>query len=201
LKGRSVRFGFCAAVAVIAAAIADPIVEFASNTGWFGRGSFTDHGNLDVAPALLAGLALLAFYLVRKARALLSGEAFPRGVAPLLPTIFVLQIFTLYVMESAEQLIAWGHILGPAVWLGAPSAISLAFHATVCLAVTLWIGRSVGTLAATTLRVIRLIRALATLAVNATEVISRGFVDEICFKQPAPVPCRIGERAPPVAGI
>ena len=36
--------------------------------GWFGRGSFTDHSNLDVVPALLAGVALMTLYLFRKAR-------------------------------------------------------------------------------------------------------------------------------------
>ena len=43
----------------MAAAIADPLVEFASNAGWFGAGNFTDHSNLDVVPALFAGVALL----------------------------------------------------------------------------------------------------------------------------------------------
>ncbi len=46
----NVRWGFCAALAVISATIADPLVEFASNAGCFGRGSFTVGGS----PAALA---------------------------------------------------------------------------------------------------------------------------------------------------
>lgn len=194
----SVRWGFCAALAVIAAAIADPLVEFASNAGWFGRGSFTDHSNLDVLPALVAGVALMVLYLLRKARLIVSGQAFSRGVVPLLPAIFVLQVAALYGMETAEQFIVYGHLLGPAVWLGAPPLVSLAVHAAVCLGVSFWFGRSMRTLATTTLRVIRLIRAIATLAVRSCAVPARRTFATLCFKDLAPVLCSIGERAPPV---
>ena len=115
----SVRWGFCAALAVISAALADPLVEFASNAGWFGRGSFTDHSNVDVMPALLAGAGLMTLYLIRKAGLLVDGEAFPRGVLPLLPAIFILHVFALYAMETTEQFTIAGHVLGPTVWLGA----------------------------------------------------------------------------------
>ena len=57
---RAIRFWFCLAAAVIAAAIADPVVEFASNHGAFGAGNFTDHSSLDVVPALIAGLIAAA---------------------------------------------------------------------------------------------------------------------------------------------
>ncbi len=194
----SLRWGFCTALAVMAAAIADPLVEFASNAGWFGRGSFTDHSNLDVVPALVAGVALMALYLLRKARLIVSGHAFPRGVVPLLPAIFVLQVVALYGMETAEQFIVYGHLLGPAVWLGAPPLVSLAVHAAVCVGVSFWFGRSMRTLAATTLRVIRLIRAIATLAVCGAALPARRTFKARCFKELAPVLCSIGERAPPV---
>lgn len=193
-----VRWGFCAALAVISAAMADPLVEFASNAGWFGRGNFTDHSNLDVVPALLAGVALMTVYLFRKARLVLSGRAFPRGIAPLLPAIFALQLLALYGMETAEQLVVAGHLFGPAVWLGAPPLISLAIHAAVCAGVSLWFGRSIRTLATTTLRVIRLIRAIATLAARSCAVPARRTFAARCFKDLAPVLCSIGERAPPV---
>ncbi len=195
----SVRWGFCAALAVISAAVADPLVEFASNAGWFGRGSFTDHSNLDVVPALLAGVALMALYLFRRARLVVSGHAFPRGVVPLLPAIFALQVAALYGMETAEQFIVYGHLLGPAVWLGAPLLVSLAVHGAVCAGVSLWFGRSIHTLAATTLRVVRLIRAIATLAVQNSAVRAHRVFEARCFKDLAPVLCSIGERAPPVA--
>jgi hypothetical protein len=193
-----VRWGFCAAIAVISAAIADPFVEFASNAGCFGRGSFTDHSNLDVVPALLAGVALMTVYLFRKARLVVSGQAFPRGVVPLLPAIFAFQVLALYGMETAEQLIVAGHLLGPAVWLGAPPLISLTIHAAICAGVSLWFGRSLRSLAATTLLVIRLIRAIATFAVQSSAAPARRVFEVRCFKELAPVLCSIGERAPPI---
>jgi hypothetical protein len=187
------------ALAAIAAAIADPIVEFASNAGWFGHGSFTDHSNLDVVPSLLAGVGLMVIFLTRRSRVVLAGQAFPRGIAPLLPTIFALQILTLFVIETGEQVIAWGHVLGPAVWLGGPLPASLAIHAAICLALAFWISRSVRVLAATTLRVIRLLRAIATLAVRPSLARSLRLLQVGCFKQRSPVVCQIGERAPPIA--
>jgi hypothetical protein len=127
------------AVAVIAAAVADPIVEFASNAGWFGPGNFTDRSNLDVFPALVVGLGALALYLIGRAPAILAGTALPRRLVSLVPAIFVLQIAVLYVMETAEQFIVGGHTLGPVVWLGGPITASLAIHAALCVTVTFWI--------------------------------------------------------------
>lgn len=195
----SVRWGFCVALAVISAALADPIVEFASNAGAFGRGSFTDHCSLDVVPALVAGAGLMALYLIAKARMVISGNAFPSGTAPLLPVVFAFQVVALYAMETAEQLAVAGHPLGPTVWLGAPAPVSLAVHALVCVAVTLWFGRSARTLAATTLRVIRFIRAIATLRVRNAGVVACRPRAALCLRDLAPVLCRIGERAPPIA--
>ena len=189
--------GLCLALAVIAAAIADPILEFASNAGAFGHFTFTDHSNLDVVPALIGGICLMALYFVKKARAVLEAPVSSQNIVAMLPLIFLLQIATLYAMESAEQLVIWGHVAGPVLWLGAPPAISLAFHAAVCIAVTLWIARSSVTLARTTLRVIRLIRAIAFFAPQPAGCIVRATFAPIGFKRLAPVRCRIGERAPP----
>ena len=193
------RFGLCAALAVIAAAVADPIVEFASNAGAFGSGNFTDRSNLDVLPALLAGIGLLAIYLVRRARTVLADRSFARGVASRVPVIFCLQILALYVMETGEQFITYGHALGPAIWLGGPVLVSLAVHAAICIALVLWIAHSAPTLARTTLRVIRVIRAIATLAGRPKELAIARIPSAVTFKRLAPIVCRIGERAPPIA--
>ncbi len=205
-----IRFGFCTAIAVIAAAIADPLVESASNAGWFGPGLFTDHSNLDVAPVLLAGVLLLAAHFVLKARAALAngngrdhdlwhqaGYALGSGVWRLLPAIFGLQMLTLYAMETAEQYAVWGHSLGPTIWLGGPLPVSLAVHAIICVAVAVTIARWVRALTATTLRFIRLIRALATFAPQPAGSVATRTRDAVNFRRPAPVLCRIGERAPP----
>ena len=72
----SIRLWYCAATAIIAAAIADPCVEFASNSGWFGPGRFTDRSNLDVVPALLVGLAVIACYVGMRIREVALGLRF-----------------------------------------------------------------------------------------------------------------------------
>ncbi|HLY01157.1 MAG TPA: hypothetical protein VKR56_01530 [Candidatus Cybelea sp.] len=194
----SKRLPFCLAVAVMAAAVADPIVEFASNAGWFGPGNFTDRSNLDVFPALMVGIGVLALYLVGAARAVLAGTALPRRLVSLAPAIFALQIVALYVMETAEQFIVGGHALGPTMWLGGPIAASLAIHAAFCVTVTFWISRSARGLAQTTLRVLRLIKTTATFAAHAFEILLPRRCDERTFRQLVPVLCRIGERAPPL---
>src|SRR5208283_1357179 len=55
MNATAIQVLFCGTVAILAAALADPLVEFASNAGLFGGGAFTDHSMLDVLPALIAG--------------------------------------------------------------------------------------------------------------------------------------------------
>lgn len=192
------QLGFCAAIAVIAAAVADPIVEFCSNAGLLGTGRYTDHSNLDVAPALVAGFGLLALYLVRRAPAILAGRAPSCCVARSLPAILVLQLAALFLMETAEQILVCGHPLGSTIWLGAPLPIALAIHALVAFGIVSTVVRSKRALAATTLRVIRSIRAIATLdaAPRQPSVARRpqcGALKEVMAALRA-----IGERAPPL---
>jgi hypothetical protein len=197
LNRTSLRLGFCAAVAVIAAALADPIVEFASNAGCFGAGRFTDRSNVDVAPAIAVGFALLVWYLVAKAQAVLAGRALPPRIATLLPLIFSLQMITLWTMETAEQLTVYGHVIAPGLWLGGPPECSLAIHALFCVAVTFIVARSLRRLAATTLRVIALIRAMVSRRGCNVEWRPARRLQGRSFKEQIPVLCRIGERAPP----
>lgn len=182
---------------MVAAALADPIVEFGSNAGWFGRGGLTDHSNLDVGPALLLGIGLLAIYMVRKARAVLAGRALPRNALELVPWIFALQLSTLYIMETCEQLIACGHVLGAGVWLGGPAPISLAVHGALALAVTFALMRAKRALATTTLRAIRSIVEVSRSGPAPLPLRGCWFRDP-CSKELMPVLCAIGERAPPL---
>jgi hypothetical protein len=126
-----------------------------------------------------------------------ASKALTSGMPRLLPMIFGLQMLTLYVMETAEQLAVRGHLLGAMVWLGGPAPISLAVHGAICVAVAFAIARSVRTLAATTIRVIRLIQALAAYAPGGAQIVRRGRTT-VSLKRPAPICCRIGERAPPL---
>ena len=139
-----IRCAFVGMVAVLAAALADPLMEFASNAGWFGAGHFTDGSNLDVLPAL--GVALIAAGIVgglqvaklvtgRSTDWLRASDTALRGqrLAHVLPIAFGLQLGVLYVMESAEQIVVRGHALGGTIWLGGPAPVSLLVHAAACL--------------------------------------------------------------------
>jgi cytochrome bd-type quinol oxidase subunit 2 len=186
------------AVAVIAAAIADPIVEFSANAGWFGSGTFTDRSSLDVLPALILGVGLMALHFVRRARAILDARAPLRGAAVLLPAIFGLQMAVLYAMETGEQLAVWRHAFGPTLWLGGPPPIAIAIHAAVCTAVVCAFVRSRRRLAATALRVIGFIRAIATIGVATPPPLVPWRFEFAAFDELTTTLGATGERAPPI---
>ncbi|MGP6191568.1 MAG: hypothetical protein ACLPSH_16190 [Vulcanimicrobiaceae bacterium] len=209
-----VRLWFCLAVAFIGFATADPLLEWASNHGLFGPGNFTDHSNADVLPASLCGLVFVLLHLLTRgwyvartrkqlrysvtawARALDS-----RGVAGLLPFAFALQLGVLYVMETAEQLVVTGHCLGGALWLGGPVLVSLAAHATFCVAITFAATGTIRAFAKTALRIVRFVAAFVALASRVRKpIITRAHSTATRLQALAPV-CRIGERAPPVVTI
>jgi hypothetical protein len=202
VRRTAIRVWFTLAVAVVAAAIADPCVEAASNAGWFGPGNFTDHSYLDVIPALLSGMLLLGIYLVLRVRRELlraSNEALRANVGPLFPAILGLQLAVLFVMESAEQFLVYGRLLGGAVWLGGPVWFSLSVHALVGVAVAFALAYFVCACARSTVRMIRRIRALAMRALHDPAPLALRRLGRICLAHEAPVRCRIGNRAPPFA--
>jgi len=144
---RRVRLLFSIAVATLAAALGDLLVESLSNHGAFGPGRFTDGSNADIAPIGIAGSTLLLgclFFRVRRALACCGAAQYRReltaALAPLplartLPLILLLQIVLLWAMETAEQYLVVGHGFGGTIWLGGPTAISLFLHAAICLIV------------------------------------------------------------------
>ncbi|MBV8149612.1 MAG: hypothetical protein JO092_11005 [Candidatus Eremiobacteraeota bacterium] len=171
-----IRLCFCLAVAVVAAAVADPLVEAASNAGWFGPGSFTDHSSIDVLPTFVLGCGFVVLYAALRVRRMLgachgneqtalrlSNEVLDYCMPVMLPVIFTLQIALLYSMETAEQFAVWGHALGGTIWIGGPVVASLAAHAVACVAATFLVARAIRSLGTAALRVLRLMRALATL--------------------------------------
>ncbi|HEX3368310.1 MAG TPA: hypothetical protein VHS56_01935 [Candidatus Cybelea sp.] len=187
--------GLCAAL--LAAAIADPLVEFASNSGCFGPGNFTDRSNLDVGPVFALGIATLVFCMVRQARKLAARNSAPPPLTRFIPGIFAAQLLALFGMESTEQLLLHGHLLGLQIWLGAPAPFSLGVHAVVCVAVSAWMARSAMRLAETTLRVLRLFERTARLAIDVAAAATARPDTPRCLNDLAPILCRIGERAPP----
>ena len=201
MKRGSIRFWFCIASAVLAAAMADPLVESLSNAGWFGPGSFTDHSNLDVLPVLLCGAAFVICYLALRVRRELlraSGEALRARVGRLLPYIVAAQLTVLYAMETVEQVVVAGHVMGGTVWLGGPIWFSLGVHALVGTAVAYGLARLACACAQTTLRVLRRFRALATRALHAPAPLAVRGRGTAWLRANSLVRCRIGNRAPPL---
>jgi len=199
LTRSSIRLWFCLAVAVLAAAVADPLVEAASNAGWFGPGTFTDRSSLDVLPALCIGCAFAIVCLVLRVRLLrLSNEALGSHPLTLLPAILATQLGVLFCMETAEQYVVWGHTFGGTIWLGGPVAVSLAVHAATCVAVTLIAARSIRSLATAAVRVIRLIEARAVRRPGGRSPLVARSYETVPSSRCSLAPRTVGERAPPL---
>lgn len=203
-----IRLLFCLSTAVFGAAVADPLVEGASNAGWFGPGRFTDGSMADVLPVLLLGFFALGIHVAFRAYALergrttsrllrLSEEALSGGVVRLLPLSFALQIVVLFAMETAEEYVVWHHGFGGLVWLGGPIAVSLCSHFAACVAVAFSLRAAIRTLATTAVRIIRIVRSSALRLARAEAALSvRGLEYAIAYR-PAFASLSLGQRGPP----
>ena len=211
IRRQPVSAWFVVAVAAIAAALADLVIESLANHGAFGHAGFTDGSNAVNGPAAVLGaIFLLRFLYLRVRCALRAGgnASAPSGptlrqltlaaIMGRLAAIFVVQIAALWIMETVEQYAVFGHGFGGTVWLGGPVALSLAMHAVVCVA-TAFGARFV--LRALEPRAVRLLRAmLAVLGVvgdASRPRFRRGLAPVVVL--PYFVLCRIGVRAPPAA--
>ncbi len=137
------RFSFLAAVALIAAAVADPVVESIANSGILG-GRYEDNNHLFVTPVLLIGGAFILRVLTLRCLDVwrstsgsrnwlvdVAKEFSERSTLQDLPYVFGMQLAALFLMESAEQLAVGGRLLGGTAWLGGPILFSLLAHAMV----------------------------------------------------------------------
>jgi hypothetical protein len=217
---RSSRWPFLVTVALVAAAIADAIVETIANTHVFG-GSYRDDNHLGIVPALLAGSVLFAvtvairfFETWRRGRGRASGgaserdwladaarETCSRPPTNDLPRILVLQLVALFVLESCEQLVGGGRLLGGIAWLGGPPVFALATHAIVGIICTL-------TLAAFMRSVVRGLASLVHAAFafiwllrtrGSSKRVDRGARHSRRPRAQAPHVRQIGGRAPPLS--
>jgi hypothetical protein len=191
---------------VVAAAIADPLVEFASNAGFFGPDALTDHSSVDILPALLVGGAFVFGQVLLRARTALTSQLRAASdsltsisLLAMLPAIFSIQISVLFGMETLEQFVVYGHGLGGSIWLGGPIAVSVAVHALFCIASTLLVAKSLRAMTHTVVRLVRIFRELITVRARVTTPLLRALHDLVAIRTLAPIACRIGERAPPLA--
>jgi hypothetical protein len=141
------RLPFLMAVALVAAAITDPLVETIANTGVLGRG-YADNDHSSVIPALIAGGILVLLVIGGRTWALaIARRITERSPLHDLPFVLILQFMALFGMESAEQLLDGGRLLGGTVWLGGPAWFSIVTHIVIGVACTLLIARSMRAIA------------------------------------------------------
>jgi hypothetical protein len=206
----SYRLWFCAVLAIIAAGLANPCIEFASNAGWFGHGDFTDHSNIDVIPTLAFGIVFCAVVIVQRLSRLaasgstervaawlrLSSQVLrTRNIAPFIPVAFGMQMSVLFAMESFEQLAVRGHVLGGALWLGAPIAVSLVVHGLFCVATAHVLTRALHSFARKAVRIARLLQALIPATGDSVTILPRA--TQTWLPWPGSLHGGLGERAPP----
>jgi hypothetical protein len=195
------RAVFCLAAAVVAAAAIDPSIEWMANDGLFGAGTFTDHSNLDVIPALAAGLVFAALFVAGVVRRMLRRQGHEldwlRGFTKLLPVIFALQLLVLWSMETVEQIVVWGEPLGGTLWLGGPVVVSLCLHAAGCLTFTWLLARALQWSAKTVVAVMAVICEFFCTLVpeHATPRPRAGDIPPARFLEP--FLARLNGRAPP----
>ncbi len=207
------RLPFLLAVALIAAAIGDPLVETISNAGAFGRG-YADNNHASVVPALVAGagLALLVIAgrcvsLLRHGSALRRGDWLVDGVACLarqsplrdVPLVLALQFAALFTMESVEQLAFGGRLLGGSAWLGGPVAFSLIAHAALGSGCTLLLAALARSILATFTSFVRdaIESILFSLARDGERAFIRRREGAALPRLQAPYVGQLGGRAPP----
>jgi len=211
------RLPFLLAVALVAAAIGDPLVETISNSGVFGQG-YHDDNHLSVIPALVAGGALALGVIVARCRSLVRRRSpLRRGDwlvesatdiaqhSPLydIPFVLAMQFAALFAMESVEQLACGERLLGGTVWLGGPVAFSLLTHAFLGVACTLLLAAFVRSILATVASFVRdaIDAVLLSLARDVARTFAKRRNDTLLPRAQAPHVRQIGGRAPPLHSI
>jgi hypothetical protein len=133
------------AVALVAAALGDPLVESIGNAGLFGIRS-RDDSHQSVLPALIFGLLLAAIVLVLRVthtfrnsdvRSRYWGREFLSGLKRVsvfrnLAPIFATQLAFVCAMEWCEHALGYAGPVHGLSWLAGPIACSLALHLATC---------------------------------------------------------------------
>lgn len=205
------RLPFCLAVALIAGALADPLVESVSNTGVFG-GHYADDNHITIVPTLLVGVVLVLqisivrCFATRRQSGLhrdwLVDVAMRISARPPMQDfacVFGLQIAALFVMESLEQIVGGGRLLGGTAWLGGPIAFSLLTHALVCVGCMFAVNGAMRAIVTTFAALIRVAIdfILVPLTRAASCILASRNADPTCLRAQTSHVRHNGERAPP----
>jgi hypothetical protein len=205
------RLAFIAAVAFLAAAVGDVVLENISNAAIFWHGHYTDQSTIDVLPVTSAALVTLTIALGMIVRDRLQrlgmstrtfwssvSRALPRQViVRLIPAIFALQLLTLFTMETAEQVLVYGHPLDGTLWLGGPIAVSLTTHLFLSCIGALGCARVVTMLAEPLVRIVRLILAYILNRTNKACLIRCSLFEHIRGVTQLLLIARLAQRGPP----
>jgi hypothetical protein len=206
------RLPLLVAVAFIASALADPVVESVSNTGIFG-GHYADNNHIGIIPALLVGLVLVLEVLTLRfmdlwrhaangSRGRRVDDAKDFAAAPVardIPAVLVMQLAALFLLESAEQVALGGRLLGGTAWLGGPILFSLLTHALIGAGCIFVLGVFMRAMTRTFASIVRsAIRFIWLAIAGTTGEFNRDRRDTPGPRAQAPHVRQIGGRAPPL---
>jgi hypothetical protein len=189
------RAWYLGGIAILAAALSDPLVESLANRGWLGGAvRYADNDHASVIPALLAGLVVALGVSLRR------GLQRDRTDWTDIAWIVGLQFIVLFVMENAEQFGVSGTFGGDGLWLGGPPVAALAVHTIAGMFTALLAGRVVDGIADALASIVRAVIALAIAITARAEVRFFARLRDICLRRRhrdfAP---QIGGRAPPLS--
>ena len=195
------RVWFVCASALVAAAVANSLVESISGSGAFG-GGYVDNDHRSVLPVLAIGAIFALAVLIAKTRAWIVAAArdlADRCVVGDLPRVVGLQLFVVFAMENAESFASGGGGVGGVRWLGGPLAFALLAHLTIGIATTFALGfalRALARLLATVVRSAFDVGAFLRARADDTTFFRRA-IARVCEASPLADVRAIRGRAPP----
>lgn len=205
------RLPFLMAVALLAAAIGDLLVETIANSGILGPG-FADNDHSSIIPALIVGASLALLLIGWECRRLVRSrsEARERPIglarrflarAPIhdVPFVVVLQLGMVFIMESGEQFFGEGGLLGGTVWLGGPVVFSLLAHACIGAICTVLVAHGMRAIVRRCATLVEVVfdRILGAFGRKTATIFTRRDDRAPCFRTQMLRVHQCGERAPP----
>ena len=112
--------------------------------------------------------------------------------------IFAAQAAILYLMETAEQRVMYGHVLDGLLWLGGPIAVGFAAHAVMTVVIAVTASKALQAFADATVQALNAMRALALSYVRIAQPAFVRIQDFALLRRSAAILRRNGERAPPI---